>query len=74
MSKNTPVNKTSSSSKKKVVAVPEFVIIKLQILFNNTRVDITDVNGNLYIWKSSGSVGFKNSKKNSQNPGKTGRS
>ncbi len=31
--------------------------------FNNTRVTLTDINGNVVAWASSGTVGFKGSRK-----------
>ena len=31
--------------------------------FNNTIINITDVNGNTIVWTSGGSVGFKGSRK-----------
>lgn len=35
----------------------------VQATFNNTIISITDDNGNLVAWKSSGSAGFKGSRK-----------
>ncbi len=38
-------------------------VAHIQSTFNNTIVSITDVNGNLISWASSGTVGFKGTKK-----------
>lgn len=38
-------------------------IAHIQSTFNNTIVSITDVQGNLISWASSGTVGFKGTKK-----------
>jgi small subunit ribosomal protein S11 len=38
-------------------------IANIQATFNNTIINITDVNGNSLSWASSGSVGFKGTKK-----------
>ena len=35
----------------------------IQATFNNTIVTITDMNGNVLSWKSSGSLGFRGSRK-----------
>ena len=35
----------------------------VQSTFNNTRVTLTDLNGNVIAWGSSGTVGFKGSRK-----------
>jgi small subunit ribosomal protein S11 len=50
-------------SKKKLAQLPEFVILKIQVRFNTTRIDVTNKQGNVLIWKTSRSVGFKHSKK-----------
>lgn len=42
----------------------EYVKFKIRAMFNNTRVDVTDEKGNVLLWKTAGSVGFKNSRKN----------
>lgn len=44
--------------------IPESVTIKVRCLLNNTRIDVTDEKGNVLLWKTAASVGFKNSKKN----------
>lgn len=38
-------------------------VAHIQSTFNNTIVSITDVNGNIISWASSGTVGFKGTKK-----------
>ena len=38
-------------------------IVYIQASFNNTLVTITDTNGNVLSWKSSGSLGFRGSRK-----------
>src|SRR5579885_2366921 len=40
-----------------------FGIVHIQASFNNTIVTITDPNGNVLSWKSSGSLGFRGSRK-----------
>lgn len=48
------------AKKKKVVPVG---VIHVTTTFNSTTVTATDVNGNVYAWASSGSSGFKGSRK-----------
>ncbi len=38
-------------------------LVHVQASFNNTIVTITDMNGNVLSWKSSGSLGFRGSRK-----------
>ena len=38
-------------------------LVRIQATFNNTIVTITDMNGNVLSWKSSGSLGFRGSRK-----------
>ncbi len=38
-------------------------VMHVQATFNNTIISITDDHGNLVAWKSSGSAGFKGSRK-----------
>jgi small subunit ribosomal protein S11 len=38
-------------------------VAHIQATFNNTLVSITDLQGNLVCWSSSGSLGFKGSRK-----------
>ena len=50
---------TSSQSKKRL----DFGILHVQSTYNNTKVLLTDKDGNAVIWSSSGSLGFKGAKK-----------
>jgi len=53
------VGKTKRREKRAVVEGNAYI----QSTFNNTIVTITDVNGDVVAWSSSGSVGFKGTKK-----------
>jgi small subunit ribosomal protein S11 len=53
------VGKTKRREKRAVVEGKAFI----QSTFNNTIVSITDLNGDVVGWASSGSVGFKGTKK-----------
>ncbi|HOF89437.1 MAG TPA: 30S ribosomal protein S11, partial [Armatimonadota bacterium] len=53
------VGKTKRREKRAVVEGNAYI----QSTFNNTIVTITDVNGDVVSWSSSGSVGFKGTKK-----------
>ncbi|MFT6072359.1 MAG: small subunit ribosomal protein S11 [Alphaproteobacteria bacterium] len=55
-------NKKSSSPKKSKINVP-LAIIKINVTFNNTLVSLTDTAGNVLAWATSGSNGFKGSRK-----------
>lgn len=48
-----------ASSKKRL----DFGILHVQSTYNNTKVQLTDKEGNVIIWSSSGSLGFKGAKK-----------
>ena len=54
--------KKKTFKKKERKHVP-FEIVHIQASFNNTIVTITDPNGNVLSWKSSGSLGFRGSRK-----------
>jgi small subunit ribosomal protein S11 len=58
----TPENKVEvkASSKKKVISTG---ILYVESTFNNTKVSLTDTNGNVLMWSSSGSLGFRGAKK-----------
>jgi small subunit ribosomal protein S11 len=58
----TPENKVAvkASSKKKVVSTG---ILYVESTFNNTKVSLTDTGGNVLMWSSSGSLGFRGAKK-----------
>ena len=55
--------KTKSKMKKKVKKNIPMGIAHIQATFNNTLVSITDMEGNLICWSSSGSKGLKGSRK-----------
>src|SRR4029450_2263255 len=50
------------SSKKKDLKVP-VGIVHIQATFNNAIITITDLQGNVISWASSGTLGFKGSRK-----------
>ncbi|MFA6251647.1 MAG: 30S ribosomal protein S11 [Candidatus Paceibacterota bacterium] len=50
---------TAKTPKKKVVSGT----LHIEATFNNTKVVLTDKNGNTLFWTSSGSLGFKGAKK-----------
>lgn len=50
---------TKAASKKKVLTG----ILYVESTFNNTKVSVTDEKGNVLMWSSSGSLGFKGAKK-----------
>ena len=52
-----------SSKKKKVKKNIPNGIVHVQSTFNNTIINITDLNGNTIAWSSAGSKGFKGSRK-----------
>ena len=52
--------KTCKKKEKKNVP---FGVVHIQATFNNTIVTITDTQGNTLSWKSSGSLGFRGSRK-----------
>ncbi len=52
--------KKISSKKKKIISVG---VVHVLATFNNTLISITDVDGNLVCWSSSGKHGFKGSRK-----------
>jgi len=55
--------KPKAKGKKKEKKVAAFGIAHIKATFNNTIVSITDGDGNAVVWTSSGSVGFKGTKK-----------
>ena len=54
---------SSRSGRKKVRKNIQSGIAHIQATFNNTIITITDVQGNCVAWSSSGSRGFKGSRK-----------
>src|ERR1700754_1202282 len=55
--------KTGKKLKKKERKHVPMGLVHIQASFNNTIVTITDPNGNTVSWKSSGSLGFRGSRK-----------
>ncbi len=53
----------AEAKKKKVKKVSVSGIVHIQSTFNNTIVSITDKDGNVVCWSTSGSVGFKGTRK-----------
>ena len=59
-----PVKATKKKTfKKKEKRIVHVGIVHIQATFNNTIVTITDGQGNTLSWKSSGSLGFRGSRK-----------
>jgi len=50
-------------TKKKEKRFVQTGVAHIQASFNNTLVTITDMNGNVIVWGSAGSLGFKGSRK-----------
>ncbi len=65
MAKEAAKKKTAKKTvvKKKSKAPVNSGSIYIQSSFNNTIITITDIQGNVISWASSGSIGFKGSKK-----------
>ncbi|MBQ2712880.1 MAG: 30S ribosomal protein S11 [Clostridia bacterium] len=59
MAKNTK----TTTKKRKITKTVDKGAVHIQSSFNNTIVTITDANGNALSWCSSGSLGFRGSKK-----------
>ncbi len=55
--------KKSSKSRKKKIKSSESGVVHIYSSFNNTIVTITDNVGNTVAWASSGSIGYKGTKK-----------
>ena len=55
-------NKKKSFKKKEKKVVP-YGIVHIQATFNNTIITFTDPLGNVLAWSSSGSLGFRGSRK-----------
>jgi|SRR5690554_740579 len=53
----------SSSTKRRVKKNIQSGVVHIAATFNNTIVTITDVQGNVVSWSSSGARGFKHSRK-----------
>lgn len=52
-----------SKTKKKTKPIVATGIVHIQSTFNNTIVSVTDLSGNTIAWASSGSAGFKGTRK-----------
>ena len=62
MAKPAAKGKRKGGRKKERRVVPEGIAY-IQATFNNTMISITDMNGNTLCWSSSGSLGFRGSRK-----------
>ena len=49
--------------KKKKVLMSDEGMAHIKATFNNTIITLTDINGNVISWASSGALGFKGSRK-----------
>lgn len=58
-----PTDKSVRKKRKKQVADPNGMAF-IKATFNNVLVSVTDANGNVLSWSSSGKEGFKGSRKN----------
>jgi small subunit ribosomal protein S11 len=56
--------KKKDKTKKRVVIVEPIGEVHIQATFNNIIISITNLNGQVISWGSSGKMGFKGSKKN----------
>ena len=54
----------SKKSKQKERKVVSSGLVHINATFNNTIISVSDLNGNVIAWSSTGSQGFKGSKKN----------
>ena len=59
MSKGLKARALTKASKKKLVEG----VLNVQSTYNNTKVNLSDLDGNVVIWSSSGSLGFSGAKK-----------
>jgi small subunit ribosomal protein S11 len=57
------VQKKKPERKKKIHLTSNLGIAHIKATFNNTIISITDLQGNTIAWGSSGTVGFKGTKK-----------
>lgn len=53
----------AAKAKKKATKAPVFGVVHINCSFNNTIVTVTDDKGNTIAWSTSGSHGFKGTKK-----------
>ncbi|MBF88292.1 MAG: 30S ribosomal protein S11 [Candidatus Marinimicrobia bacterium] len=54
---------TPQRKKKKKAIVSDEGVAHIKATFNNTNITLTDLNGNVITWCTSGSLGFKGSRK-----------
>jgi len=59
MSKGLKARALAKTSKKKLAEG----VLNVQATYNNTKVSLTDVDGNVVIWSSAGALGFSGAKK-----------
>jgi small subunit ribosomal protein S11 len=59
----TPTPKKAAGGKKKEKKNVVYGVVHIHASFNNTHVTITDLEGNVVAWSSSGTLGFKGSRK-----------
>lgn len=57
------VKKVRRERKKKIVLKSNVGVVHIKASFNNTIITITDLEGNVLMWSSAGTVGFKGTKK-----------
>ena len=58
-----PAKRNSSTKKKLKVKIEPLAKIHILASFNNLKVSVTNIQGDLITWSSSGKAGFKGSKK-----------
>ncbi|MBM4037435.1 MAG: 30S ribosomal protein S11 [Planctomycetes bacterium] len=66
MGKTTPAAKPAATAKptrRRVRRTVALGVAHIKASFNNTVVSVTDLNGDVLCWASSGSIGFKGSRK-----------
>lgn len=61
--KATPAPEAEAKAKKKTGRAPAHGVVHIQCSFNNTIVTVTDDKGGAIVWSTSGSHGFKGTKK-----------
>ncbi len=63
MAKAAPKTGKKKTFKKKEKRVVPVGLVHIEASFNNTKISFTDPDGKLICWSSSGSLGFKGSRK-----------
>jgi small subunit ribosomal protein S11 len=63
MAKAAPKTGKKKTFKKKEKRVVPVGLVHIEASFNNTKISFTDPDGRLICWSSSGSLGFKGSRK-----------